>query len=218
MLDDANNTPYPTIESGTEARVPIIEVISRNDLLHYFPGMFSPVAVSAGTFAGAVLLSGSAQSRVTTEPLRVENGASDGIRSARPSADTLTVESEFAIAPVATSLNLRFERLTGTGVIQISAGIGYTVNSVTSPTLTNQNIVVLVDATAANRTITLPLANAYGVNISGQISIRRIDASANTVTIQRQSTDTLNGGTTEALAASAGRTYVCDSVSAWYSF
>jgi hypothetical protein len=219
MLDDANNTPYPTIESGTEARIPIIEVITRNNLVHYFPGMFSPVAVYAGTFAGADSLSGFAQSRVTTESFRVENPASDGIRIARPDVGNATVVSEFAIAPISTSLNLRFSRITGTGVVQMSGGMGYNVNSyASSPTLTNLNNVVLVDATAASRTITLPLANAYGTSVSGEISIRRIDASANTVTIQRQSTDTLNGGTSETLAANVGKTYVCDGTSAWYSF
>jgi hypothetical protein len=218
MLDDANNTPYPTIESGTEARIPIIEVISRTNLLHYFPAMFSPVAVYAGTFANADSMAGYAQSRVTTESFRVENGSSDGIRIARPATDNLTVTSEFSIAPVGTSLNLRFSRLTGTGVVQMSAGMGYNVNTVGSVTLTNLNNVVLVDATSVSRTITLPLANAYGATISGEISIRRIDASANTVTVQRQSTDTLNGTTSETLAANVGKTYVCDGTSAWYSF
>lgn len=218
MLDDANNTPYPTIESGTEARVPIIEVITRNNLVHYFPGMFSPVAVYAGTFANADSLAGYAQSRVTTEALRVENGASDGIRIARPDVGNATVTSEFSIAPVGTSLNLKFSRLTGTGVVQMSAGMGYTVNTVGSVTLTNQNNVVLIDATSVSRTITLPLANSYGAGVSGEITIRRIDASANTVTIQRQSTDTLNGTTSETLGANVGKTYVCDAVSAWFSF
>jgi hypothetical protein len=218
MLDDANNTPYPTIEAGTEAKPPLIEVISRTNLLHYFPAMFSPVAVYAGTFANADSLGGYAQSRVTTESFRVENGSSEGIRIARPATDNLTVTSEYSIAPVSTSLNLRFLRVAGTGVVQMSAGMGYNVNTVGTVTLTNQNIVVLIDAAGGNRTITLPLANAYGVNISGQISIRRIDTSGNTVTIQRQSTDSLNGGTSETLATSVGKTYVCDGTSAWYSF
>jgi hypothetical protein len=50
------------------------------------------------------------------------------------------------------------------------------------------------------------------------MTIYRVDASGNTVTIQRQSADTLNGGTSETLAANTGKIYVCDQVSAWYSF
>lgn len=194
MLDDSNNTPFPTIETDA-----LCYVSMRTNGVQYYNNVIVPINVNAGTLAGAETLALESRKRVTTESLRVENGGSDGIRIARPATDSLSVTSEFAIAPVGTSLNLRFARITGTGVVQMATGVGYNVNNVGSITLTNLNTVVLIDATAASRTITLPLANAYGANVSGQLSIRRIDASANTVTIQRQSTDTLNGTTSELL-------------------
>ena len=87
-----------------------------------------------------------------------------------------------------------------------------------SKTLNAASSILLVDASAGNRTITLPLATEFGSARSNRITIRRIDGSANTVTIQRQSTDTLNNSVSETLAINTGKTYVCNASNAWYSF
>jgi hypothetical protein len=76
---------------------------------------------------------------------------------------------------------------------------------------------VFVNATSGNVTLTLPAANAWGANMSPDILIRRIDGSGNTVTIQRGGSDTLNGGTSETIAAGIARRYNTNGATAWYS-
>lgn len=107
----------------------------------------------------------------------------------------------------------------GDGVFIPKSSVAQKVRSTAaSPTLDNGDATVLVNASGGNKTITLPLAASYGAGYTARVHIYRIDASGNTVTIQRQSTDTLNGGTSETLAAGTGKTYIGDGVSAWYSF
>lgn len=87
-----------------------------------------------------------------------------------------------------------------------------------SKTLNASSSILLVDASAGNRTVILPLANQFGAGRSNQILVRRIDGSANTVTVQRQSSDTLNDSVSETLAIRSSKTYVSDATSAWYSY
>lgn len=62
---------------------------------------------------------------------------------------------------------------------------------------------VRVDATAAAITITIPAA----LNLQGrQILVKKIDASAHAVTVQRSGTDTFEGSTSIALAAQWAKT------------
>ena len=75
----------------------------------------------------------------------------------------------------------------------------------------------LVDATSGNIIVTLPDADVNGTNVTPIFFIRRIDASANTVTVQRAGTDTINGTTSETLSAGEGKTYYGNSVNSWYS-
>jgi hypothetical protein len=135
--------------------------------------------------------------------------------------DNLTIEGEWSLAVIAAAgsagENLKVSRIAGTGCLEVSSIAQNSVTITATTTLTNTNAIVLVNATSGNCVITLPLAASYGASVSPAIRIRRIDSSANTVTVQRQSTNTLNGGTTETLAAVTGKTYICNGTDGWYS-
>jgi hypothetical protein len=218
MLDDSNNTPFPTIETDA-----LCYVTMRNDGVGYYPNQVSGVFSYAATINNASDMALQARSRAGNESLRLENRNNNGLRIARPAASNLTIEGEWALAVKGATgsagENLAFSRITGTGCIEVESSIAQyriTITDATT-TLTNINAVVLVDATSGNRVINLPLAASYGADVSPAIKIRRIDSSANTVTVQRQSTNTLNGGTTETLGAVTGKTYICNGTADWYS-
>jgi hypothetical protein len=126
------------------------------------------------------------------------------------------------IANLATALyirNLDTLRVSSGGTqVNRSRIIGKRVITYTSDTTLGALYnVVFVNATSGNVTLTLPAANAWGANMSPDILIRRIDGSGNTVTIQRGGSDTLNGGTSETIAAGIARRYNTNGVTAWYS-
>lgn len=100
---------------------------------------------------------------------------------------------------------------------QFKAGIQFPVVSKTSNyPIVETDSVVLADCTTGNVTLTLPAANIAGAGFTPQYIIKRIDSSANTVTISRAGADTLDGGTTYVLGALQAATLVSDGVSAWY--
>jgi hypothetical protein len=126
------------------------------------------------------------------------------------------------IANLATALyirNLDTLRVSSGGTqVNRSRIIGKRVITYTSDTTLGALYnVVFVNATSGNVTLTLPAANTWGANVSPDIMIRRIDASGNTVTVQRGGSDTLNGGTSETIAAGIARRYNTNGVTAWYS-
>ena len=216
MMDDSNNTPFPTIETAA-----LCYVTMRTDGVGYYPNQVSGVFSYAATINNASDMALQARSRVGSESLRLENRNNNGLRIARPAADNLTIEGEWALAVIVAAgsagENLKVSRIAGTGCLEVSSIAQNSVTITATTTLTNTNAIVLVDATSGNCVITLPLAAAYGTSVSPAIRIRRIDPSGNTVTVQRQSTDTLNGGTTETLAAVTGKTYICNGTAGWYS-
>lgn len=207
LVDKGNATPDATIETGSSVWY------STDTHIDYSK------AFLFGAFGNTAANAASARSNMSGETVRIVSSSSNQIRiAAATGTDEWGINMDFSTG------NLRLNRVSGTGKLVMGAAVDttstYTLVSklTSSTTLNNTNSVVLVDATSGNVTVTLPLANAFGTNRTTVLQIRRIDASANTVTIQRQSTDTLNGGTSETLAANAGKTYVCDSVSAWFSF
>jgi len=66
-------------------------------------------------------------------------------------------------------------------------------------TLTAQDGVLYVDATAGAATVNLPLAAS--VPAGTRFAVKKSDASGNAVTLTRAGADTIDGGTTVALAA-----------------
>jgi hypothetical protein len=80
-------------------------------------------------------------------------------------------------------------------------------------TATLFNTTILVDATGGNRTITLPTAASQPGMI---LHIKKIDASGNSVTIDGNGSETIDGATTKATTTQyAGWTIQSDG-SAWY--
>ena len=216
MMDDSNNTPFPTIETDA-----LCYVTMRTDGVGYYPNQVSGVFSYAATINNASDMALQARSRVGNESLRLENRNNNGLRIARPAGDNLTIEGEWALAVIlaagSAGENLKVSRIAGTGCLEVSSIAQNSTTITATTTLTNTNAIVLVNATSGNCVITLPLAASYGASVSPAIRIRRIDSSANTVTVQRQSTNTLNGGTTETLAAVTGKTYICNGTADWYS-
>jgi hypothetical protein len=218
MMDDSNNTPFPTIETDA-----LCYVTMRTDGVGYYPNQVSGVFSYAATIENASDMALQARSRVGNESLRLENRNNNGLRIARPNAANSLIEGEWALAVIVAAgfagENLKVSRIAGTGCLEVSsiAQNSVTITAATT-TLTNTNAIVLVNATWGDCVITLPLAAAYGASVSPAITIRRIDSSsANTVTVQRQSTNMLNGGTTETLTIGTGKTYICNGTANWYS-
>jgi hypothetical protein len=87
----------------------------------------------------------------------------------------------------------------GTTVFSIQDGGGITIKSaaVASSTLDNGNHVITADATAGAVTYTLPAISATTRGI--WYRIKKIDASANTVTIARTGADTVDGAASQIL-------------------
>lgn len=110
--------------------------------------------------------------------------------------------------------------LGGTGFNDVSLKVR---NVSTTPTTLNQGQgIILVDATAAPITITLPAANSGvvgGATFGPILYIKKIDVSANAVTISRAGADTIEGANTMSLAAQWDKVVlVADGVSLWTKF
>lgn len=98
------------------------------------------------------------------------------------------------------------DRLFGGGLASLSANTTLTVDDAG---------LVLVNASAAARTITLPAAAALGGRPI-RFQIEKTDSSANAVTVQRAGTDTIEGATSVVLSGQwASVTLVSDGVGGW---
>jgi hypothetical protein len=83
----------------------------------------------------------------------------------------------------------------------------------TSYTITNTDTVIIADATSNNVTITLPVASG----VPGyRFYIKRKDGTANTVTITRSASDTIDGATSHTLDAQYTSATVVSDGSNWY--
>lgn len=214
--NNAANYP-PTIEPYATLRVDTaVGPFRQNAAQSVICGLDSITTFTA--FANLVR----ARQLVAGEALRISDRGTNNLRLERPSADFSTVEGEWVVAVTGASgsagTNLRFTNLIGDGCITALSVAQRVRNVAGSLTLSNSDATVLIDASGGNRVITLPLAASYGAGYTGRLHIYRIDASGNTVTVSRQSSDTLNGGTSETLSVGTGKVYVSNGISAWYSF
>lgn len=92
------------------------------------------------------------------------------------------------------------------------------VNSVAaSYAMAGEESILLVDATTGNRTITLPAARVAGGQWTFPLTIRRIDASGNTVTVAAKTGDTVDGAASVTIAANRSRILASDSATRWYT-
>ena len=106
---------------------------------------------------------------------------------------------------------------TGLAWLDTSAGIANSgvrvVNTYTSSqTLTSANDVVLVDASSGVVTITLPAASETG----RQFEIKKIDSSANAVTIDPNGSELLDGATTAVINNQYESLTIVSDGSAWH--
>jgi hypothetical protein len=86
-----------------------------------------------------------------------------------------------------------------TSTVDVQGSFAYAVTSVsTNTTLDATHCVVLVDATSGNITITLPAAGTANRRI---YIVKKIDATANTVTIDGNGSETIDGATTQVISA-----------------
>src|SRR6185295_13642672 len=83
--------------------------------------------------------------------------------------------------------------------LDVVGSAGYNITSTsTDITLDVTHYTVLVDASGANRTITLPAASGATRRI---YVIKKTDATANTVTIDGNGSETIDGATTQVISA-----------------
>jgi uncharacterized Zn-binding protein involved in type VI secretion len=94
----------------------------------------------------------------------------------------------------------------------------YTVTSTTatSYTLTNNDYVLLVSPTAGNTTVNLPAVAA--VQPGRKYCVKRDATATNTVTLDGNASETINGATTRAVGAAgtAGGCVIISDGSAWH--
>lgn len=93
-------------------------------------------------------------------------------------------------------------------------GMSFATNTQTSSyTVTSSDTVVFANATSGNVTITLPAASGLA---GYRFYIKRIDSTANTVTVSRTGTDTIDGLTSFTLDLQYTAFGVVSNGSAWY--
>lgn len=79
-------------------------------------------------------------------------------------------------------------------------------------TMTVDDSIIYADATSGNVTITLPLANVDGTTRTAVKTVKRIDSSGSTVTINTSGTDTIDGAATTTLGALAAKDFSANGV------
>lgn len=101
-----------------------------------------------------------------------------------------------------------------TATVTINGSFGANISTITTnTTIDNTYHTILVDATGGAVTVTLPSASTYERVI---FNIKKIDNSVNTVTIDGNSSETIDGATTKVLATqNAGNSIQCNGTS-WY--
>lgn len=137
-----------------------------------------------------------------------------------------------ALSPMTTSGDIIYGGASGTGtrlavgssgqVLKISSGIpawsdtagGSTPSTkTTNYTIAGTDTVIFADATSGSITITLPVASGLA---GYKFYIKRIDGSANSCSVARSSSDTIDGLTSVSLAQQYTAISVVSNGSAWY--
>ena len=138
---------------------------------------------------------------------------------------TLTGTTKVGIREQSTGVNLlssktRFgDQTTPTRTLEVNGGLAVPVNTQTANyTILLTDHYVLGDATAGAITLTLPASSSsFANNVSQRLSIKKKDASVNTVTIAAAGADTIQGTATVVLAAQySERTLYTDGTGTWY--
>ena len=96
--------------------------------------------------------------------------------------------------------------------------ISNTITAAGATQLSGDMTVVFVDCTLGNITLTLPPAKLYPEGFSVGYKIYRIDASANSVTVATQGTDTINGAASITIAATSVKNINSNGISKYYGY
>ncbi len=94
-----------------------------------------------------------------------------------------------------------------------TTGVWTTSTQTTNYTITSSDTVIFANATSGNVTITIPAASGLA---GYRFYIKRVDGSANTVTVQRSGSDTIDGMTSFTLDLQYTALAVVSNGSAWY--
>lgn len=95
----------------------------------------------------------------------------------------------------------------------VSGSVGAKVTSVSATYTAADEYIILVDASGANRTINLPAASGVANRI---YIIKKTDSSANTVTIDPNASETIDGATTKVLSAQYARIQIVCNGTNWF--
>jgi hypothetical protein len=98
---------------------------------------------------------------------------------------------------------------------QIIDGYGYTTSSVSADyTMTLNDTIILMDATGGNKVVTLKPVDQCK---NKRVTIKKTDASANTVTIDGNDSEVINNATTYVLTAAYQSIDVVSDGSKWWA-
>lgn len=87
-----------------------------------------------------------------------------------------------------------------------------------SESIVNTDSTILADATAAPITLTLPPASGGMLAPLGPFTVKKIDVSANAVTVAADGSDTINGSPSATLTTQyETKTFTCNNVDAWFA-
>lgn len=116
------------------------------------------------------------------------------------------------------AVNILFSDYVAGGRIVATNGLEIAVYSFsTNQNLTGAHTVVLVDATGGNRTMTLPSpGSVFNGLTSPRITVKKIDASGNTVTVSQNAAEKIDGANTVVLAAQWDRLTVVTNGTDWF--
>lgn len=108
----------------------------------------------------------------------------------------------------------RYNKLTTSDWLYNNTPQNNTVTSTsTTPYTASVNEVVLMDATAGNKTVNLPAASTAS---GKEITVKKVDASGNTVTIDGDGSETIDGATTKVISSQWDSVTMVSNGTAWY--
>lgn len=142
----------------------------------------------------------------------------DGIRAVAAenyASGKIGFDLYFSVVKKGTSTSIDVVKLNNDGFFETYYGYKNSYATITSATATldNTNYVVLVDATSNSVTVNLP---AIATSDKVTYIIKRIDGSGNTVTIDANSTETIDGSQTVTLSSNEVCRIICKASTGWY--
>ncbi|MEO5628101.1 MAG: SGNH/GDSL hydrolase family protein [Candidatus Saccharimonadales bacterium] len=168
-----------------------------------YDATFFRSAVGEMTIGGA---SAATFGNIKTNLLRNNAGSPETVISAPVGAITQDTTNGIVYVKKTGTGNTGWQRVLG-------ASLDVSTKTATTYTVTSTDTVIIADATSNSITITLPLASS----LSGyRYYIKRKDSTANTVTIARTSSDTIDGATSQTLDKQYTSATIVSDGTNWY--